>query len=105
MASTRTVRDPVVTLRRAVFAIGAAVLIAALGGGYYFGSAPVAPQVVDLPLDAAAQRLADEGISVDIGDAHGTVTAQHPTAGERVMRYRHMTLTYVDEAGTHTLGG
>ncbi|MCB2413959.1 PASTA domain-containing protein [Demequina sp. TTPB684] len=72
---------------------------------WFFGIYEIAPDVVGDPVDQAAESLRDSGISIDIEDAHGTVTAQHPIAGERWFRHQDFILTYTNESGTHTVGG
>ena len=82
-----------------------AFIMAVIIAAWYFDAGVTAPDVVGLPLDEAATSLHDAGISIDIDSAEGTVTRQHPIGGEQWFRYQDFELTYINDSGTHTIGG
>lgn len=82
-----------------------AVIMAVILATWYFDAGVTAPDVVGLPLDEAATSLHDAGISIDIDGAEGAVTGQHPIGGEQWFRYQDFELTYINDSGTHTIGG
>jgi beta-lactam-binding protein with PASTA domain len=84
---------------------GAVAIVAVALMTWFFGTYKIAPDVVGDSVDQAATSLHEAGISIDVKDAHGTVTAQHPIAGERWFRHQDFILTYTNESGTHTVGG
>ena len=88
-----------------VTASGITVLIGALLASWYFAAPVIAPNVVGSSVEDATTSLTEAGINIDIDDAQGTVTDQHPIAGERWFRYQEFILTYTDASGTHTIGG
>ena len=98
--ATRVEAKPVLFAAAAIAVIAAAIIAA-----WYFDAGVTAPDVVGLPVDEAAASLHDAGISIDTDGAEGTVTGQHPIGGEQWFRYRDFELTYVNDSGTHTIGG
>ena len=103
---TAVSREARVEVKPVLFGAAAiAVIMAVIVAAWYFDAGVTAPDVVGLPLDEAATSLHDAGISIDVENAEGTVTDQHPIGGEQWFRYQDFELTYINDSGTHTIGG
>ena len=104
--STKESRERKRELKPAVVLTSLVVLIlATILAGWYFTAGVTAPNVIGASVDEAAASLHKAGISIDTHGEQGTVTDQKPIGGEQWFRYQEFVLTYMNDSGTHTIGG